>query len=141
MKPFIQFALALLITGFLVGDAYGEDEVYYCSEIASNGFDPDEKSGSYKSTRFTAEKFKMKLDRTAKKIEIKGYDPEAVNATYTCTSPSAIINKPEWLSCVKNLYHFNFNSNNGRFVLALGFGYVAGDGDTFSVSYGKCDKF
>ena len=31
-------ALALLITGFLLaGDAYGEDEVYYCAEIGHTG--------------------------------------------------------------------------------------------------------
>ena len=31
-------ALAFLITGFLLaGNAYGEDEVYYCADIAKNG--------------------------------------------------------------------------------------------------------
>ena len=30
-------ALAFLITGFLVGDAYGEDGVYYCAGIAGAG--------------------------------------------------------------------------------------------------------
>ncbi len=35
----------------------------------------------------------------------------------------------------------NFNSDNGRFVLAMGFGYVAGDVDTISIAYGTCDKF
>ena len=32
-------ALALLITSFLVaGNAYGEDEVYYCADIVGAGF-------------------------------------------------------------------------------------------------------
>ena len=32
-------AIAFLITGFLVGDAYGEeDEVYYCAGVAGTGF-------------------------------------------------------------------------------------------------------
>ena len=35
-------AIAFLITGFLVGDAYGEDGVYYCAEIDKNGFKFDE---------------------------------------------------------------------------------------------------
>ena len=30
-------AIAFLITGFLVGDAYGEDGVYYCAGIAGAG--------------------------------------------------------------------------------------------------------
>ena len=59
-------ALAFLITGFLLaGDAYGEDEVYYCAEIDANGFDYDKERGSYKPSRFNNEKFKMKLDRTS----------------------------------------------------------------------------
>ena len=32
-------AIAFLITGFLVGDVYGEeDEVFYCAYIAGAGF-------------------------------------------------------------------------------------------------------
>ena len=32
-------AIAFLITGFLVGDAYGEDEeVFYCASVAGTGF-------------------------------------------------------------------------------------------------------
>ena len=34
-------AIAFLITGFLVGDAYGEDEIYYCADTDSNGFEFD----------------------------------------------------------------------------------------------------
>ena len=63
-------ALALLIT-VLAGNAYGEDEVYYCAEIDKNGFAYDEKSGSYVSTRFTTEKFKIKLDRALNTIEMR----------------------------------------------------------------------
>jgi hypothetical protein len=40
-------AIAILVTGFLVGDAYGEDEAYYCSDTGSSGFYFDEKSGLY----------------------------------------------------------------------------------------------
>ena len=63
-------ALALLIT-ILAGNAYGEDEVYYCAEIDKNGLAYDEKSGSYVSTRFTTEKFKIKLDRALNTIEMR----------------------------------------------------------------------
>ena len=112
-------ALAFLITGFLLaGDAYGEDEIYYCAEIDANGFKFDEKLKEYRKAEFTTNKFKIKFDRTAKTIGIKGHALSTVNGTYTCKSPYTIIN-PELLSCVSDLYHFNFNSNNGRFVLAM----------------------
>ena len=45
MKTYL--ALALLIT-VLAGNAYGEDEVYYCAETDSNGFSFDEKLKKYK---------------------------------------------------------------------------------------------
>ena len=63
--------LALLITGFLLaGAAYGEDEVYYCAEIGSNGFDFDKKSESYKRTWFHVRKFKMNLNKASNIIEL-----------------------------------------------------------------------
>ena len=130
-------ALALLIT-VLAGNAYGEDEVYYCADIGNNGFRFDKNLKKYKPQLFFENKFKLKFDRTAKTIEIKGYDVPT-NGTYLCTVSYAF--KPELLSCSKNLYYFNFNSDNGRIVHGSLGGYVDGDGDTISVSYGKCDKF
>ena len=53
----------------------------------------------------------------------------------------SLCGEPELLTCTNNFYHFSFNSNNGRFVFSMIAGYVAGDEDTISVSYGKCDKF
>ena len=73
-------ALALLIT-VLAGNAYGEDEVYYCAEIDKNRFAYDEKSGSYVSTRFTKEDFiirKRKIENewiraiTQRYLELEG---------------------------------------------------------------------
>jgi hypothetical protein len=84
--------------------------------------------------------FKIKFDRTAKTIEIKGHQASVVNGTSPCTAPSSLL-RPEVLSCVNRFYHINFNSNNGRFVFSMMAGYVQADGDTISVSYGKCDKF
>ena len=41
--------------------------------------------------------------------------------------------------------HFNFNTENGRFVFSRGFGFI-GDmegipPDSIYISYGTCDKF
>ena len=136
MKTYL--ALALLIT-VLAGNAYGDDEIYYCAETDSNGFLLDENLKKYKRSGFSSDKFKIKFDRTAKTIEIKGHPLSTLNQTYACILPFSI--RPELLSCTYDFYHFTFNSNNGRFASALLFGYVGGDGDVISVSYGKCDKF
>jgi hypothetical protein len=133
-------ALALLIT-VLAGNAYGEDEVYYCAETDNNGFYFDEKLKKYARTGFNTKKFKIKFDRTAKTVEIKGHPLNAAIGTYPCTAPYAIIGVAHELSCTNNLYHFSFNSDNGRFVFGKLAGYVNGDEDTISVSYGQCDKF
>jgi hypothetical protein len=61
-------ALALITGLLVVGNAYGEDEVYYCAEIDSNGFVYDKALASYKRAWFKPRKFKIKLDRTANSI-------------------------------------------------------------------------
>ena len=135
-----NLALALLDT-VLAGNAYGDDEIYYCAETEGNGFKLDENLKKYKRIGFNSDKFKIKFDRTAKTLEIKGHTLSTANKKYPCTAPYAILDKTELLSCVADLYHFNFNADNGRFVFTKIFGYVGGDGDSISVSYGKCDKF
>ena len=132
-------SIAILLTGFLAGNAYGDDDIYYCAETDANGFKSDNELKKYKPQLFTMKKFKIKFDRTAKTIEIKGHPFDTDNGTYPCTAP--FVHLPEKLSCLADFYHFSFNSDNGRFVFAKLFGYVGGDGDSIAVSYGKCDKF
>ena len=74
-------------------------------------------------------------------VEIKGHPLSPANKTYPCTAPYAIIGEPELLSCTIDFYQFSFNSNNGRFVFGKLAGYVGGDGDSITVTLGKCDKF
>ena len=137
----IYLSIAILLTSFLAGNAYGEDEVYYCAETDGNGFYFDKKLKKYARSGFNTNKFKIKFDRTDKTIKIKGHPRNSMNLTYTCTAPYARIGEPELLNCTNNLYHLGFNFNNGRFVSAFIAGYVGGDGDTINLSYGKCDKF
>jgi hypothetical protein len=143
MKMKTYLALALLVT-VLGGNAYGEDEVYYCAEIGNNGFMFDNNLEKYKQQLFTEYKFKIGFDRTAKTIEIKGHQMSSTVGTYPCILPLPNT-RPEQLSCTYDFYHLSFNSDNGRFVLGKLYGYIAGesngDKDTISVSYGKCDKF
>ena len=137
MKTYL--ALALLVT-VLAGNAYGEDEVYYCAETDANGYAFDKTLKKYKRSGFNTEKFKIKFDRTAKTVEIKGYKVNPLNGIYPCKVPFSS-NRPELLTCTHNFSHFSFNSDNGRFVFTMMYGYVGGDEDSISVSYGQCDKF
>ena len=133
-----SLALAFLITGFLlVSNAYGEEDVYYCGEIDGNGFHYDEKNGSYERTVFSPTKFKMKLHRASNLIEL--VEDGTRRKIFTCKNPFP--SHPKEMSCFESYYHFNFNPITGRFVYARIFGYVGGDNDSLSVSYGKCDKF
>ena len=133
-------ALAFLITGFLLaGNAYGEDEVYYCAETDSNGFRYDEERGSYVRAGFNSGRFKINLDRVSNLLELTELGPRYRSSRFPCMNLDLL--HPEEISCSKNNHHFNFNTNTGLFVYAHAFGYVGGDGDSLSISYGTCDKF
>ena len=60
-----HLAIAFLITGFLVGDAYGESEVYCCSENLSYTFHSGKESSKPSDKKLS--RFKIKLDRPLKK--------------------------------------------------------------------------
>jgi hypothetical protein len=136
VKKFL--ALAFLITGFLLaGNAYGEDEVYYCAEIGANGFTYNEQSDSYEHQSFKPHKFKLKRKLLA--LEIAPY--KGAKQLFKCSNSFAEINEPELLFCSYHYHHFHFNTNTGRFVSFIGYGFVGGDHDGIAVKYGTCDKF
>ena len=127
-------AIAFLITGFLVGDAYGEAiEVYYCAETAAAGFSYDIKKGLFKPTIATGQKFKMKLDRdNLKTLELVDENRpvellDVVRNIYTCHSPysGGVGVLTDLLSCFNGTSHFNFNTANGKFTRMEGFGYIS----------------
>ncbi len=80
--------LAFLITGFLVGDAYGEEEeVFYCAETDNNGFQWNYKRQTYERRYFEAKKFKAKLNRTSNLVELKfKIDLVDLTSKLTCTT-------------------------------------------------------
>jgi len=70
-------AIAFLITGFLVGNAYGggfpemaKGEVYYCAETKSTGFHYDEKKKNYYGSNFEKIRFTIKVDEVSKTIQL-----------------------------------------------------------------------
>lgn len=136
--------LAFSIAGFLlVGDAYGEDEVYYCAEIGSGGFDYDDKLGAYKPSFNKEDRYKMKLDRASGILElaIDGLPPEApvefTNPKYYCRHRQ---NSPELLICESGLNHFDINIENGKFVRSQSTSIKFHKFGIY-ISYGTCDKF
>ena len=129
----------------MAGNAYGEDEVYYCAETARNGFYFDEKLGSYQPTSITAEKFKIKLDLASKQIILMSETKIVLlkKQIFDCAIPWK--NRPELKSCYQkgSFRHFNLNTMDGHFVLSNGYGHLDSThgNDTISISYGTCDKF
>ena len=131
-------ALALLIT-VLAGNAYGESEVYYCSEIAANGFQYDNKGDWYLPTPFTAKRFKIKMDRVLNTVELALHDGNRIK--FTCGiikfEPNEMI-----VQCMgQGLEAFTYNPANGRFSLSYGGGYIKSTKGSLAISYGTCDKF
>ena len=139
IKKFL--ALAFLITSFLLaGNAYGEDEVYYCVEIDKGGFNFDKKSNSYQPTNFFEDKFKMKLDKGSNAIELAKED--GGREKYICDDMIFASHGVTIKRCTGTaLNTFMFNANNGQFTISRGTGYVLNDIESLYVSYGKCDKF
>ena len=121
-----------------MGDAYGDEEVYYCADIDSNGFKYDKKLNKFKSVKFNLDKFKIKLDRGAKKIVLAEENGKKI--IFTCKNPFSQT-KPELLGCKEDFTPLVFNIKNGKFVHSFNYGYVGSGSDSISTSYGTCDKF
>ena len=135
-------SIAILITGFLVGTAYGEDDVYYCTVTKSGGFYPDKGTGEYEHTKFSPEKrFKLKYQiftAQTRGLEIKG-NPY-LEGHYVCEYH---LNSMHKIICTGGFlkHMFFFNDKNMRFQLSGGGGYVFNDKSTVSIDIGKCEKF
>ena len=134
-----KMKLLLFIFGMVVFIAIpyqATAQVMYCADIAGNGFHPE--NGLYKHSRIKGTQFKIQVEISSKSIELVESDGE--RKQFTCKTPykSAL---PEAISCHSDFHIYNINLKNGRFVYTRAFGYVGSDGDSFWVSYGKCDAF
>ena len=129
-------AIAFLITGFLVGDAYGEEDVYYCTETASHGFRYDEHTNRYIPSKFVVSRFKMKpgpgnnttligSSGRKRKMSCKFLNFEEAEFAAHCTGIA--------------LDTFLWDLETGWFNLFMG-SPTSGTVD-ISSSYGTCNKF
>ena len=147
-KP-LTFLLALTILFLFSGSVYGDDfkdgkdEVYFCAETGSTGYSYDEKRGRHYPDTNALSRFKMKLDRASRVMELAfdGLPPDApielTRPKYNCRNLQGF---PELFSCQKGLFHFDFNIENGKYVRSQS---VSIKFPTFGIyiGYGKCDKF
>jgi hypothetical protein len=123
------------------------EEVYYCSDNTrgANGFYKNEKTGQYKRSGFIGNKFKMKLQGDGN-ISIANPDRLIGKDLYLCSMPydGLIPIQKNNKSCVHESHngtYFNFNPDNGRYILLQGSGYVFNNDDTVSTHIGTCTKF
>ena len=131
--------LLLVLSGNVMAE-----EVYYCSDNYANGF--QKKDGQYKAVNFTDEKFKMKLQDDGN-IVIDQSGTGRGKDLYLCSTPYEDVfpgKYKNWKACAYKFNNgelFNFNVDNGRYVLIQGTGYVFNDGDSVTTTIGTCTKF
>ena len=135
---YLGFVL-LVLSGYVMAE-----EVYYCSDNdnGANGFKKID--GQYKSGLFEEKKFKMKLQDDGN-IAIANPNLTSGRDLYFCSTPyEGGHNMVKSKSCVDENHdgsYFNFNADNGRYILFNGFGYVFGNSDTVITNIGTCTKF
>ena len=132
----------LVLSGYVMAE-----EVYYCSENTngSTGFWKNKETGQYERSVFTENKFKMKLQDDGN-IAIENPDRLHGKDLYFCSTPykGYTPEMPNNKSCVDEAHsgwYFNFNQDNGRYILLKGSGYVFHDGDSVATQIGTCTKF
>ena len=109
-----KLALAVLIVLFLVGDAYGDEDVYYCSTTDSVGFSPDKTNDSYKQTSFELERFKMKYEGRKITMITDGGEKTIMQCKFLKFPESS--EPPVMHQCTgKNLSTFDMESKNRIF--------------------------
>ena len=123
------------------------EEVYYCSDNhnGANGFWKNKETGQYERSGFIEKKFKMKLQDDGN-IAIARPDTKRGRDLYFCSTPfkDTLPKYKNNKSCMDEAHsgrYFNFNPDNGRYILLKGNGYVFHDGDSVSAQIGTCTKF
>ena len=122
----------------------GKSEAYYCSDTGSGGFSNyDKKSGSYSHRLDGLDRFKMNLDKGSGFIQlfIDSLPPEAPiemrKPKFYCRYRPDF---PQILNCQNGLKHFDFNTENGKFVESNS-GSILFQGLPITITFGTCEKF
>ncbi len=130
---YLGFVL-LVLSGYVMAE-----EVYYCSDNTrgATGFWENKETGQYERSGFKEHKFKMKLQDDGSIV----ISQDGITDVFFCF-PVSKTPLGDGLGCTHryNHSHFNFNQNNGRYILFSGFGYAFSD-DTVTAHIGTCTKF
>jgi len=132
-----QKILILLIISFSLNSYSSYTGVYYCSDNKVVGFEPKD---SFKTTSFTEEKFKAKIDFEKKEVIskemffIKDFQQACLVNEYLPPSMQSIL-------CVSELGNsFTFYPESGYYARSN----LLNDkkpSDSIAVGYGTCEKF
>jgi hypothetical protein len=138
---YLGFVL-LVLSGYVMAE-----EVYYCSDntgMATGFKKKDGQTGQYERSGFNESKFKMKLQDDGN-IAIAEPGLSSGRRLYICSTPyEGRQNMEKNKSCVEEYhsgYHFNFNQDNGRYILFQGSGYTFSKDDSVIARIGTCTKF
>ena len=135
---YLGFVL-LVLSGYVMAE-----EVYYCSDSVDRVGYSQKENGNYDTAYFRPTKFKMKLQDDGN-IAIANPNLTSGRNLYFCSTPyEGGLNMVKSKSCVDENHdgsYFNFNADNGRYILFNGFGYVFGNSDTVITNIGTCTKF
>lgn len=145
-KKIIHFMKYLGLILFVLSNIAIAEEIFFCSDSHANGF--KKKQGHYSPTTFNPKRFDIKLlDNGHIVINSPSMDSAGL---YNCVKPVRFTPNTlnydiatGWKSCASsNGYLFNFNSSNGHYVFAKGYGYVFSDhdGDSVAIRIGVCSK-
>ena len=111
--------------------AFSAEEVLYCSDTDSIGFDPLE---GYKQKSFTLERFVMNVD-----FENESVVSDDIQFPSLPDSPTLCFNKGKTMDCYNTFSHATIKifQLEKKFVLTNAYGTE----DTILVRHGKCEKF
>lgn len=132
----LLLSILLLFPSLVLGQV---GNIYYCSEIQSTGFFPDE---NYKQKDIELKRFKVLIDFKNKYIksdeiyflDVPNY-PEFKSCKFGLKSMS------NTLMCINLIgNYFSINKNTLRFRLTS-LGNREPSTDTIYISHGKCEKF
>ena len=112
-------------------------------KLRSWGFEYDKNRGAYFQSPVEADRYKMNFDRSSRTIQLSldSLPPDAPielsKSKFLCTWLQGF---PNQLMCHQGFSHFDFNTENGKFVRSTATAILF-HGHPMFLAHGTCDKF